>query len=177
MKSEQADRENEKRLAEEARKARDAEKVARKQAERAAKEISKQKAEERKYSDDERLEKLHAEHLDREQARQQAEEVRKVVEAKRAVHYINSELYKGDVQLVIKSSSGYEPVNQFMKDLRSVQNLKIVLNKWSESKGVIELSQRNNTTLGGIFNKIPALEQIYKKGRNVVVVLKSNEKR
>ncbi len=104
------------------------------------------------------------------------EETRKPKDAEKTASDISSKLYKGNIQLVIKSLVGFEQINQFKKCLRTVENLKILLDSWSEEEGsVIVVSVQKPMALGGILSEMPMIEQVYKKGKNIIVELKSTE--
>ncbi len=169
--AEQAAEEKAKRAAEEAREAKNAEKSEKKAAQQAAREKAKREADEVK-------ELKNAEKLAKKAAQQAAEEkARAVEEAGKVVNYFHSELYEGEVQLAINSYADYEQVNQFIKCLRTVSNLDIVLNGWSEDEGNrIVVSLQKPMALGSILSEMPIVEKVYKKGGDVVVVLKTSQK-
>jgi len=65
--------------------------------------------------------------------------------------------------------------NQFKKCLRTVENLKIVLDSGSEDEGcIIVVSVQKPIALGSILSEMPIVEQVYRESRNVVVVLKTS---
>jgi hypothetical protein len=85
---------------------------------------------------------------------------------------ISSELYEGDVWLKIESSEDFKQVNRFRKCLKSVENLRIAANNWSEDEGLmIIISLQSPVPLGSILSKMPMVEQVYKKHNNIVAVL------
>ena len=166
-----------KREAEEARrKARETEKLAKKEAELGAKERLKREAEEaRKAREAEKLAKKEAEQAARESARRKAEEARKAKEASKAGYDIGSELYEGDVQLAIKPLVSYMQINEFRKNLRTVENLRIISDSWSEDEGnIIVVSLQEPMALARVLREMPTVEKLYREGKNIVVALKTS---
>jgi hypothetical protein len=85
---------------------------------------------------------------------------------------ISSELYKGYVRLEIESSEDFRQIDQFRKYLKAVENLRIASSNWSEEKGLmIIVSLRSPIPLGGILSRMPMVEQVYKRHKNIVTVL------
>jgi sulfite reductase alpha subunit-like flavoprotein len=173
--AEVAAKEKAKREAEEARKARETEKQAKKEAELAAKEKAKREAEEaRKARETEKQAKKEAELAAKEKAKREAEEARKARETREAALDISSEIYEGDVRLVVPSAVTLKHVTQFQEHLRKVDNLKIALVGGSVDEGVIiVVSLEQPVTLIRILNEMPMVEKVDKKGRNIVITLKT----
>ena len=123
--------------------------------------------------------KKEAERLAKEQAKREAEEVRKAKEAeerarKEAVQDIGSEIYEGDVELVVPSPAGFKQVRQFKERLERVENLRVVWSGGSVDEGsVIGVSVQKPMTLIRILNEMPTLEKVDKKGERIVVMLKT----
>ena len=128
----------------------------------------------RKLSDKEaqKLAKKEAEQAAKEQARTDAEKASIAKNAETPISDV-SELYEGDVQMVIESPSGFKQVNQFKTHLRTIDNLSIALGSWSEDEGfIIVVSLREPMPLGSILSQIPIVEQVYRENKKLVIVLK-----
>ena len=133
--------------AEEARRAKEAEKQAKKEAKRLAKEKAKREAEE--------------------QAKKKAEE------AQKAAQDIGSEIYEGNILLVVPSPVEFEQVKQFRERLEQVRNLKIVWAGGSVGVGAITtVSVQKPMPLIRILNEMPTVEKVNKKGEKIMVMLK-----
>jgi len=150
---------------------RKAEKQARKEAEQLAKEQAKREAEEvRKAKEAEERARKEADRLAKEQAKREAEETAK----KGAVQGIGSEIYQGDVELVVPSPAGFKQVRQFKERLERVENLRVVWSGGSVDEGsIIAVSVQKPMTLIRILNEMPTLEKVDKKGERIVVMLKT----
>ena len=150
-----------------------AEREAKEKAEREAKEKAKREARERA----EREAKEKAEKEAKEKAEKEVKKkTERIKDTEEAVQPNKSELYEGDVNLMIDSSAGFEEANQFKKSLRTVEDLKIGMQSWSEDKGtIIVVSLQKPMALGKILSKFPAVEQLYQKNGDILVVLKTSE--
>jgi putative nucleotidyltransferase with HDIG domain len=92
---------------------------------------------------------------------------------RKLVSVTDSELFQGNVQLVIDSDADFEGVNQFKKLLTAIGNLKIILSGWSEKEGnTILISLTESMALGKVLREIPLVEQVYSFNHSVFVVLK-----
>jgi putative nucleotidyltransferase with HDIG domain len=156
----------------EAREAKEAEKLARKQAERTAKKKARGEVEAaKKAKEAEKLARKQAEPATKKKAKRGSEADEDTV---KAVRDISSELYEGDVRLVIEPLISYEEKNQFRESLRTAGNLRIVSDSWSEEDGnVIIVSVQEPMALGRILSEMPAVAGLYEKRENIVVVLKT----
>jgi uncharacterized Zn finger protein (UPF0148 family) len=125
--------------------------------------------EDKKAKEDEKLARKEAERAAKEEAKREAEEAKR---AQEAVHDISSEIYEGDVRLVIPSPVGFEQVTQFKKRLEKVKKLRIVWVGGSVEDGaIIVASLQNPMTLIRILNEMPTVEKVDKKNGNIVVML------
>ena len=89
---------------------------------------------------------------------------------------METELFEGEVRLEVKSNIGFEQVEEFKKNLRSIPNLRITLDSWSEEEGIIiAVSLKEPILLGNILKQMDVVSQIYRNKKQVVVVLTSNE--
>jgi putative nucleotidyltransferase with HDIG domain len=122
----------------------------------------------------EKLVKIEDEHSVEEKTKRDNEELSKAEDAEKDIHAIGSEIYEGDVQLVVISPDGFEQVKQFKKCLEKVDNLKIILDSWSEAEGtIIVVSVQKPMALTSILNKMPMVEKVDKNHNNMVVMLKT----
>ena len=152
-------REKAKQEAIEAKRAKEAEERAKKEAEHAAKEKTRQEAIEAK-------EKARQEAIEAESAKEAEERAKREAE-------IVSEIYEGDVQLVVPSPEDFEQLRQFQEDLELVDNLKIVWTGGSDEGTIIAVSLQKPMTLIRILNYIATVGKVDKKGEQIVVMLRT----
>ncbi len=157
------------------RKVKDAEKLVKREAARAVKDKAKREAEgDRKAKGIEKPAKKGAERAPEDEAKRETEEAGKAKDSGTPIHDI-SELYEGNVQLAIKSSVGFDRVNQFRKYLRATENLRIALDSWSENEGIIiVVSLQKPVPLFSLLSQMPVVEQVYKESKKNIVVLKDS---
>jgi len=123
----------------------------------------------KKRKEYEKLARKEAERAAKEEAKREAEEAKR---AEEAAHDISSEIYEGDVRLVIPSPAGFEQVRRFKKRLEKVKSLRIVWVGGSVEEGaIIVASLQNPVTLIRILNEMPTVEKVDKKNGNIVVML------
>jgi predicted nucleic acid-binding Zn-ribbon protein len=144
----------------EAKRAREAEERAKKEAEQAAKEKARQEAIEAK-------EKAKQEAIEAKRAREAEERAKKEAE-------IVSGIYEGDVQLVIPSLVDSNQLRQFQEDLKSVDDLKILLSGWSEKDTIIVVSLHKPMTLIRSLSHMRTVGKVDKKGEQIVVTLRNH---
>lgn len=161
--------------AEKPKKAKDAKKLARKQAKQEAKERAKLETEKpKKAKEAEKLATTETEQVTEDNARSEAEKARKLEISDKSTDDICSELYEGDVQLLIRSLVSYEQINQFKKCLRAVENLRILLNGGAEDEDfMIVVSVQKPMALDAILSDMPVIESLYKEDKNIVITLKT----
>jgi len=182
-----------KRETEEAREAREAEERARiaregwekarreTEAEEAKKaEEAKEKAKKAKEAwEKERKEALETREVKEPKKRKEALESREVKEPKkRTAHDIGSDIYEGNVQLVVPSPLDSKQLRQFEKRLERVENLKIVwvggsTEEDTEIPVIIGVLAQKPMTLIRILKEMPTVEKVDKKGDKIVVTLKT----
>ena len=93
-------------------------------------------------------------------------------EAEIHAHFIDPELYEGEVRLKIKSSEDYRQVDQLSEYLKMVENLKIASYNWSEHDGLMMVvSLQSPMPLGIILSQISMVKQVYQKHHNIITVL------
>ena len=164
-----AAKEQAKREAIEARKAQEAERQAKKEAEEAERR-AKREAKLAAKGRAKREAKLAA----KEQAKREAIEARKAQEAKKAVRENDSEIYEAEFRLVVPLPAGFEQVRQFEESLKQIENLRIIWTGGSVDEGaIIGVSVQKPMALIRIVNEMPMVEKVYKNGEKIVVVLKT----
>ena len=85
---------------------------------------------------------------------------------------VGSEDFNGEIHLKMESAENYDQVKQFCAYLQTIKTLKITSYNWSESKGlIITVSLQNALPLGNKLRKMPLVEQVYRKKKNITVVL------
>ena len=132
-------------------------------------EETKEAAKEEARREAEKLASKEAERAAKEAAKREVKEAKR---AQEAVHDISSEIYEGDVRLVIPSPAGFEQVTQFKERLEKVKKLRIVWVGGSVEEGaIIVASLQNPMTLIRILNEMPTVEKVDKKNGNIVVML------
>ena len=146
-------KERAKREAEEAKEAKRAEEKARKEAELAAKERAKREAEEKAKKEAKRAEE----------------------KAKEAVEpAVGAGLYEGVMELTIVPPIDLGQMENLEKDLRQVENLRLVLVGGSVDEGnKIVVSAEKPIPLLRILGEMPAVEQVVRKGDKIQVTLKA----
>jgi len=106
------------------------------------------------------------------EAEKQAEKEAK--EAQKAAQDIGSEIYEGNVELVVPSAADFKQVRQFEERLKEFENLRIVWVGGSVDKGtIVGVSVQKPMILIRILNKMPMVEKVDKKGEKIVVMLKT----
>ena len=85
---------------------------------------------------------------------------------------VGSEDFVGNINLRIESAGDHTQVDQFCLYLKTIDNLRISSYNWSESKGlIIIISLKDAVPLGDILRQMPLVGQIYKKKKDITVVL------
>ncbi|MFC1969552.1 hypothetical protein ACFLVF_03595, partial [Chloroflexota bacterium] len=75
--------------------------------------------------------------------------------------------------LVLSLPEGFEQVRQFKARLEQIENVRIVWTGVSVDEGTIMgISVQKPMTLIRILNEMPIVQNVDKKGQNIVVVLK-----
>jgi len=105
----------------------------------------------------------------------EAEEADRTQRVEQDAQFLETELFEGEVRLEVKSNIGFEQVEQFKKNLRGIENLRITLDSWSEEEGIIiAVTLREPTLLGSILGHMKLVSQVYRNKKRVVVVLTSD---
>ena len=85
---------------------------------------------------------------------------------------VGSEDFIGAINLRIESAEDYTQVDQFCLYLKTINKLKISSYNWSEKKGlIIIISLKDAVQLCDILRQMPLVGQVYKKKKDIVVVL------
>ncbi|MFH1651199.1 MAG: HD domain-containing phosphohydrolase [Chloroflexota bacterium] len=86
----------------------------------------------------------------------------------------STELYHGDLEIIIKSPADFKQINRLKKALRNVPDLKIILDGWSEDEGsFIMVSLQKEMPLGTIIREIAGVAGVYHQQKNLLVGLQS----
>ncbi|MFH1169294.1 MAG: HD domain-containing phosphohydrolase [Chloroflexota bacterium] len=102
-----------------------------------------------------------------------AEVTEKPENSEAAERAIAPELYRGDVELAIKSPVDFRQINQFKRCLRTVADLKIILDGWSEAEGsIVVVSLQKPLALAGLLREMPIVEQVYPNNKDFIITLK-----
>ncbi|MFC1962297.1 HD domain-containing phosphohydrolase [Chloroflexota bacterium] len=97
-------------------------------------------------------------------------------ETKEDISEIEQEIFRGDIQLLLPAVPHFEQVRHFRESLGKMANLKIAMVGWSDDDGyTITVSLSKPTALIGMLNGIPFVEDAYKTGKGVVVMLKPTD--
>jgi len=84
------------------------------------------------------------------------------------------DIYQGDVTLSILSPESFGEVRQFKKHLEKTDGLKVALESWSETDGIIIIvSVQIPMALPGVLKKMPMVEKVTKNQNRLTVVLKT----
>lgn len=112
--------------------------------------------------------------LAREKAERHAEEAKNTKDTKQASKDMSSELYVGDVQLVLSSHIDFHQLEKFEECLERAESLRLVWSGGSVNKGtIIAISAHEPVPLINILKEIPLVEKVDKKGKKIMVVLKA----
>lgn len=86
----------------------------------------------------------------------------------------DSEIYEGDIRLVVPLTVDVEEVRLFRKHLQKVENLKIISVGGSEEEGhIILISLQKPVALIRIIKEMPLIENVNKNGKGIIVTLKN----
>ena len=161
---------------------REAKEKAKKEAELEAKEKAKKEAEEKAKKEAKRAEeraRKEAELAAKERAKREAEEAKEAKraeeKAKEAVEpAVGAGLYEGVMELTIVPPIDLGQMENLEKDLRQVENLRLVLVGGSVDEGnKIVVSAEKPIPLLRILGEMPAVEQVVRKGDKIQVTLKA----
>ena len=96
-------------------------------------------------------------------------------EVEEAVYAIGSGIYEGNVRLLIFSPAGYKQIMQFKKQLGKVEGLRILLIGGSvDESNHIVVSLQKPVKLIGAISKMPIVDKVDKKGKDIVVTLRGS---
>ncbi|MFC2003383.1 hypothetical protein ACFLV4_05510, partial [Chloroflexota bacterium] len=88
---------------------------------------------------------------------------------------IDSDIYEGNVRLVIPSLAGVGQLMEFKKSLEKVRNLSIILFGGSVDEGrIIVVSVQNPMALIRVLSEMPTVDEVRNKGKSIVVTLKTS---
>ena len=84
---------------------------------------------------------------------------------------INKIMYSGNVQLKFENVGDYIQVNRFCEILKILTNMKVNSYQWSEKEGLnISISLKDPLPLEEIIQRLPMIESITKKKKEVIIV-------
>jgi hypothetical protein len=127
-----------------------------------------------------------AERQAKEQAKEEAEGARKLKEVQKTkrrkdeetrgtIQDAGSEIYRGDVQIVVSCTGDFRQERQFKERLGQLENLKIVWSGGSSDEpSITAVSVQKPMPLIRTLNEMPMVERVYKRGEKIVVVLKAS---
>ncbi len=93
-------------------------------------------------------------------------------EKKHNVKQVGSEIFTGDINLLIESVEDHTQVDQLCLYLKTVDKLKISSYNWSEKRGLkIIIVLKDAVPLGDTLRKMPLVEQVYKKKKKDIAVV------
>jgi len=156
------------------------------EAEEAKKVIEAQKTKRREAEEARKRERKEAERQAKEQAKGEAEEARKLKQAqktkrgkgeetRRNTQDTGSEIYSGNVQIVVSFTGDFKQVRQFRERLEQLENLKIVASGGSsDDPSIIGVSAQKPMPLIRTLNEMPMVERVYTRGEKIVIVLKAS---
>ena len=85
---------------------------------------------------------------------------------------VNSNTYSDEVRLLLQAAEDRIQVKRFYDILKVFGNLNIVSYNWSEKEGLsITVSLKEPTALEDVLMLIPMIEKVYKKKKDIIVVL------
>ena len=88
---------------------------------------------------------------------------------------VGSEDFIGNIDLRIESTGDHTQVDQFCLYLKTIDNLKISSYNWSESKGlIICVMLKDAIPFGDILRQMPLVGQMYKKKKDITVILNTS---
>lgn len=86
--------------------------------------------------------------------------------------------FDGDIKLSIISPDGFREVRRFKKYLENIEGLKVTLESWSETEGIIiVVSVQKPMALPAILNKMPIVEKVTRNQKSLLVILKTPTER
>ena len=81
-------------------------------------------------------------------------------------------MYSGNIRLKVENAEDYIQVNRFCETLKVLSNMRIVSYNWSEKEGLnITISLKQPIPLEDILMLLPMIDKIYKKKKDIIVVL------
>jgi putative nucleotidyltransferase with HDIG domain len=88
------------------------------------------------------------------------------------------DIYQGDIKLSITSPDGFREVRQFKKCIEKIEDLKVTLESWSETEGIIIIvSAQKPMDLPGILSELPMVAKVTRNPKDLGVILKTPAER
>lgn len=103
-------------------------------------------------------------------------EARHLIKTRKIAKADKSDVYKGDIRLVVPLTVGALEVRRFKEHLEKNEGLKILMTGSSEKEGhLIVISLEKPLELVRIISEIPSVENVEKHGRDIVVTLSGSD--
>ena len=102
-------------------------------------------------------------------------EARSIIKSRKVAQLISSEIYNGDIRLVVPLTVGATEVKRFKEHLERQEDLKVLMTGSSEKEGhLILLSLRKPMEFIRVIREIPLTENVEKYGKDLLVTLRSS---
>ena len=84
----------------------------------------------------------------------------------------NKVMYSGNIRLKVENAEDHIQVNRFCETLKVLSNMSIASYNWSEKEGLnITILLKQPIPLEDILILLPMIDKIYKKKKDIIVVL------
>jgi len=81
-------------------------------------------------------------------------------------------MYSGNVRLKMENAEDHIQINRFCETLKILSNMSVVSINWSEKEGLtINISLKQQIPLEDILMLLPMIDKVYKKKKDIIVVL------
>ena len=102
-------------------------------------------------------------------------EARNILKSRKVTQLISSEVYNGDIRLVVPLTVGSTEIKRFKEHLERQEDLKILMTGSSEKEGhLILLSLQKPMEFIRVIREIPLTENVEKYGKDILVTLRSS---
>ncbi len=113
-----------------------------------------------------------------EKAEKDSEKFEKAKDTTEDTGVSDADTYQGDIKLSITSPDGFREVRQFKKCLEKIEDLKVTLESWSETEGIIIIvSAQKPMDLPGILSELPMVAKVTCNPKDLEVMLKTPAER
>jgi len=98
-----------------------------------------------------------------------------IIKSRKTTQLISSEVYNGDIRLVVPLTVGATEVRRFKEHLERQEDLKVLMTGSSEKEGhLILLSLQKPMEFIRVIREIPLTENVEKYGKDILVTLRSS---